>query len=236
MIYLTGDTHGDMGRFKSKAVRSLRKGDYLIVCGDFGFVWQGGKEEERALRWIASRPYTTLFLDGAYENTAILERYPEQEMLGGMVRVLGKRLYMLKRGHVFTIEGKTIFAMGGGEKEDSNVRRDLDPVWAREMPTVKELEDAALRLERVGYAVDYVVTHEAATTIKNALNIRQHTINPLNTFLDRVLRTCSYRYWFFGCYHIDRKISTMQRALFKDVVPIEPLPDKKKRKVKARPR
>ena len=38
MIYITGDIHGDLSRFKDKRIKKLKKGDTLIVCGDFGFM------------------------------------------------------------------------------------------------------------------------------------------------------------------------------------------------------
>ena len=41
MIYVTGDTHGDIERFKSSGIHKVKKGDSIIVCGDFGFVWDG---------------------------------------------------------------------------------------------------------------------------------------------------------------------------------------------------
>ena len=44
MIYFTGDLHGDYDRFKSKELKKLKKGDTLIVCGDFGFLWDGSKK------------------------------------------------------------------------------------------------------------------------------------------------------------------------------------------------
>ena len=50
MVYITGDLHGDFSRFSSPAMRRLRKGDTLIVCGDFGFIWNGDKKEEALLK------------------------------------------------------------------------------------------------------------------------------------------------------------------------------------------
>ena len=35
MICVTGDMHGDLSRFKDKKIKKLKKGDFLIVCGDF---------------------------------------------------------------------------------------------------------------------------------------------------------------------------------------------------------
>ena len=59
MIYITGDTHGELDRFKGKELRRLGKNDVLFVLGDFGFLWDGGKEERKRLDWLAKRPYTT---------------------------------------------------------------------------------------------------------------------------------------------------------------------------------
>ena len=76
MLYLTGDTHGDYRRFERKEIRHLKQGDVLVVCGDFGFVWEGGKKEEKLLQKIGKRKYHTLFVPGANENYDLLRQYP----------------------------------------------------------------------------------------------------------------------------------------------------------------
>ena len=38
MIYITGDTHAEFKRF-SKKVFDATENDYVIICGDFGGVW-----------------------------------------------------------------------------------------------------------------------------------------------------------------------------------------------------
>ena len=45
MVYLTGDTHGDIQRFKQGKLRWLGKKDTVVVLGDFGFVWDGSAAE-----------------------------------------------------------------------------------------------------------------------------------------------------------------------------------------------
>ena len=47
MIFITGDMHGLMERFQDSAFRHIKKGDTLIICGDFGFLWEGTVEEKR---------------------------------------------------------------------------------------------------------------------------------------------------------------------------------------------
>ena len=56
MIYITGDTHGEMSRFNSKLhmkLSNLKKDDFLIVAGDFGFIWDDpiDKRNEAITKW-----------------------------------------------------------------------------------------------------------------------------------------------------------------------------------------
>ena len=54
MIYVTGDTHGDITRFKDPQMKKLKKGDTLIICGDFGFIWDNSKKEKADLKKLLS--------------------------------------------------------------------------------------------------------------------------------------------------------------------------------------
>ena len=72
MVYVTGDMHGDLDRFKSPALKKLKKGDTLIVCGDFGFVWTGSKAEEKVLKKLSNKKYNICFVDGTHENFKLL--------------------------------------------------------------------------------------------------------------------------------------------------------------------
>ena len=118
MIYLTADLHGDPDRLRA-ARRKLRRRDTLIVLGDFGFVWTGDKSEQKRLRRIAKGRGTVLFLDGAHENFDLLEEYPLVDFAGGRARKLGERLFYLERGACYTIEGRSLLCMGGGESEET---------------------------------------------------------------------------------------------------------------------
>src|SRR5699024_4814176 len=115
MIYLTGDMHGDPTRLEDRAVKRLRRGDTLIVCGDFGFLWDGSSEEEKQLRRIARRRCRILFVEGCHDNLTLLARYPVVDFCGGRAHQIADNLYHLMRGEVFSIEGHTFFAFGGGE-------------------------------------------------------------------------------------------------------------------------
>ncbi len=106
MVYVTGDTHGELARFQSREMKALRAGDTLVVLGDFGFIWNGSAAEAQNLRWLAKRPYKILFLPGTHDNYDLLEQYPETPFQGGMARHIEGNLSMLCSGHIFDLEGK----------------------------------------------------------------------------------------------------------------------------------
>ncbi|MBQ4534490.1 MAG: metallophosphoesterase, partial [Ruminococcus sp.] len=135
MIYVTGDTHGDYSRFKDPAIKKLRRGDTLIICGDFGFFWNGSRKERSVIKKLTKKGYTIAFLDGCHENFDILEEYPVTEWNGGKARVIAGNLIHLMRGQVYTIENKKIFTFGGGHSQDFDFRRSSENWWKREKPS-----------------------------------------------------------------------------------------------------
>ena len=47
MVFATGDTHGNFLRFRPENFpeqENMTKNDYVIICGDFGGVWDGSKK------------------------------------------------------------------------------------------------------------------------------------------------------------------------------------------------
>ncbi len=87
MIYITGDTHGEQLRFiegNMPGEPDWTNDDYLIVCGDFGFVFHDSAEEERFLDYLERKPYTICFCDGNHENFKRLYEYPELLWNGGL--------------------------------------------------------------------------------------------------------------------------------------------------------
>ena len=68
MIYITGDTHGEISRFMGNNMgdSTWTAEDVLIVCGDFGFVYYGNEKERAKLDALEKKPYTVCFCDGNY--------------------------------------------------------------------------------------------------------------------------------------------------------------------------
>lgn len=85
MIYVVGDTHCpiDIKKLNNKEVFKAcgQYPDYVIICGDAGFIWSNDpedKEEQYWLNWIDEKPWTTLFVDGNHchsKDTDILTEF-----------------------------------------------------------------------------------------------------------------------------------------------------------------
>lgn len=224
MIFITGDTHGDRDRLSRWHLRKLQEGDTLIICGDFGFLWDDSKSEQNFLQNLGKRKYNVCFIDGTHENFELLNNYEISQWNGGKVHKIYGNLYHLMRGQIFEIEGKKIFTMGGGESSDVDIRRDVN-AWSKdEIPTQEELLEGAENLEVANYDMDVIVTHEPPLKVKSFLNLNENEmlrVTALNAYFEELASNCKFKKWFFGSLHIDKYISGTHRAIFKDIINIE---------------
>lgn len=218
VIYVTGDTHGEMRRFHTRELRKLKKGDTLIICGDFGFLWDGGAQEEKCLRKLGKMKYQVLFLDGTHENFDLLAKYPVEEWNGGKVQHITGGLYHLMRGQVYTIEDRKIFTFGGGESAEKQIRMEMKRWWPCEMPNLDEMREGADNLQANGFEVDYIITHMPPPKVDL---IKTENRNQLEAYFSQVMKQTKYKKWFFGSQHIDRKITYKNFAVFSSVLPVE---------------
>lgn len=225
MIYITGDMHGDISRFKDRKIKKLKKGDYLIICGDFGFIWNGSKAESKTLKKLGKKKYNILFVEGCHENFDLLEKYETVDYCNAKARKISGRLHQLMRGEIYTIDGKKIFTFGGGRSEDIHIRRDHHTYWERELPNQEELKHALDNLKENDNSVDFIITHEPPSLVKDYIDIDTEILatNLLNATLSKISENCKFRMWFFGKCHKNKSVTKHFQSLFDDVVSTEKL-------------
>ena len=223
MVYITGDIHGDLSFFKNPKLRKLTEDDTLIVCGDFGFLWNNSEKEKKAIEALKKKKYTICFVDGAHENYDMLKNYQPYRYKGGNAHKIAQNIYQLLRGEIFTFDKHTFFCMGGGESEDIAMRVEGESWWKEEMPSADELRNGARNLKDYDYKVDYIITHEAPAIAKDFIRLHTNTemhLTPLNTYLQELMKSVEYNHWFFGSLHMDLNISKKMTAVFNDVIKI----------------
>lgn len=219
MIYITGDIHGDINEFKSRDVKKIKKKDTLIICGDFGFVWENSKQEQKNINWLSKRKYNILFVEGCNENYGILEKYPVIDFAGGKVRQISDNIFQLVKGEVFELENKLFFAFGGGSIS-SEENEKYDKVWGRQLPTQEQAQSGLNNLLKVDNKVDYIITHDAPFKIAGIISEKfQDTV--LNRYFENIAKHCDFKQWYFGKYHLDKTIPTLYQCVFKKVLEIK---------------
>ena len=207
MIYLSGDTHGDVTRFSNSKWDKGKKGDYLIILGDFGLFWDDSNYERHWLKWLDSKPWTTLFIDGNHENFNVLDSFPEIKGKFGKNSYLGdtgyKNIFHVKRGSVLEIGGKTFFCFGGAESIDRYLRKENITYWKNEIPRCSDIERGIESLKAYSNNIDFILTH---TIFKDAIDIfldkdRGKLNDPTSKILSEFYRLTSFTHWYFGHFH-----------------------------------
>jgi predicted phosphodiesterase len=226
MIYITGDTHGHYDRFlNDKSIKSLTEKDYLIVCGDFGFINSAEGTimqiiEDEILDEMERLSYTVLFIDGVNEHFDRLNSYPVEVWNGGKVHRIRKNIAHLMRGQVFEIEGKRIFSMGGAISDDiytlNKPKKELD-FTVKSLPTQAELDEGRSNLQKNNFTVDVILTHTptAEAITSNWHSVRNPNGGALLPFLDNIIAEVEYKCWYFGLVHMDMHKGIEQSPLGK---------------------
>lgn len=221
MVYITGDTHGDISWFKNPKLKKLGEKDILIICGDFGFLWNPKSESEKKnLEILKSKKYTICFLDGAHENFDMLDAYTPYRWKGGNAHKIANNIFHLMRGEIFTLDNKTFFVMGGGESDDRDMREPGVSWWEEEMPNAEEIKNAEDNLKDANYNVNYILSYEAPAVAKDFLKLHLKEaakISPLNTYLQELTKNVDYYHWYFGSLHTDLQISKKMTAVFNEI-------------------
>ncbi|MFR8557709.1 MAG: metallophosphoesterase family protein [Acutalibacteraceae bacterium] len=248
MIYITGDTHAEFNRFSSENFpeqKTMTKQDYVIICGDFGGVWDGSKREKYWLDWLEDKPFTTLFVSGNHENYDLLSGYTTEYWHGGKVQFIRPTILHLMRGQMFDLCEKRFFTMGGASSHDISDgilepdapdfrqrKKELDARlalyrvnhhswWADELPNDMEYQEAEDNLDACARTVDYILSHCCPSSIMDAISGGMYRHDRLTDYFETLMNNCRFQYWFFGHYHDNRVIDRKYILLYEQIVQME---------------
>jgi len=218
-IFIVSDTHGENDHHKLNndfVYKSCSNSypDYVIVTGDFGFLWSNIPDNIEAywLNWLEQKQFKILFIDGNHENFNRINNLSSVNMFNSVVGQVSDRIFHLKRGHIYTIDNKTFFCLGGASSIDKNSRIEGVSWWYEEVPTYADYHLALDNLAKVGYKVDYVLTHTCPKHIKSKLfsSFNSHYKLDFNdsteNMLDSIDERISYKKWLHGHMHLDKSL------------------------------
>ena len=226
----------------------MTKEDAVIICGDFGGVWQDNKTERYWLDWLNDKPFTTLFVDGNHENLDRLYsgEFEPEKYCGGNVHRIRDSVLHLMRGEVFEIQNKKFFTFGGASSHDikdgildesdypsiHELIRDYNrrtgagemlrinhiSWWEQEMPSEEEMNYGVQNLKKHDYKVDYIISHCAPQHIANLFSHGLYEPDALTEYFDLVDAATDFEAWFFGHYHDNRMVYEKHYMLYEQIV------------------
>ena len=251
MIYITWDCHSDFRKFNKENFpeqEHMTKEDYVIICGDFGGIWDIGRESSREkwwLDWLEEKSYTTLFVDGNHENFDRLNAYPMEEWHGGKVHKIRPSVLHLMRGQIFNICDKKVFTFGGASSHDISdgildtedpdfktkkklldKRRAMYRIkhlswWKEELASKEEMEEGRKNLREHDYTVDFIVTHCCSSTTQIEIGGEGLFQSDSQTdYLEFIKNYANFQKWFFGHYHDNQNVNEKEIMLYEQIIQI----------------
>lgn len=253
-IWVTGDIHGNPVRLSTdnfpeqKEFSKNKDENIVIICGDFGLVWDREKEsreEQYWLKWLENKPFTTVFVDGNHENHIRLNEYPIKEWNGGRVHEIRPHVLHLMRGEVFTIQEKKFFAFGGASShdiqdgildiEDENWREKANALdkqgkymyrikgaswWEQELPSEEEMQNGINNLEKYNNEVDFIITHSPSACAIALLGCGLYKQDILTKYLEDIKQNITYKYHICGHMHVNRNVTRKDIILYEQIIRI----------------
>ncbi len=226
MVYITGDTHGDFGRFYALRRRvSLSREDIVVILGDAGLNFYG-PGLDRPRKHEASRlPVTFLCIHGNHEmRPGTIPTYVTREFQGGQVLYEPEfpNILFARDGDVYKLGDYDCLVIGGAYSVDKFYRlQHFLPWFPDEQPSEEIKERVESVIARRGGAVDIVLSHTCPIKYEPREvflpSIPQYTVDKrTEIWLGEVERGLTYRRWYCGHFHTDKTIDKL-RFMYNDI-------------------
>ena len=220
-LFLTGDIHMnlDIKKLSYKNFpesRDLTKDDIIVILGDAGLVWSGGKEEKYWQDWLKEKPWTTFCVLGNHECFKLIEQLPIVEFCGSPARQINNSLFYAESGFIYNLCGKFCLVVNGADSTDKIFRIEGKSWWPQEQITEKDFLTAKENLQFCNNKVDCLFTHTGGCAVARELGFNP-TVS--DEWVDKIMGLIQSPYQHFcGHYHINRFTSSGSRILYDDII------------------
>lgn len=217
MVYFTGDIHGSP--FKLQVFcryMELTEKDTIVILGDVGANYYGGKRDKQFKEQIAKLAPTIFCIHGNHEQRpANIPSYKAKEWNDGPVWYEEEypNLLFARDGNIYVIDGVRYLVIGGAFSVDKNYRLSRGyGWWADEQPTEEIKARVGRRVANSG--LDVILSHTCPFKYepREAFlpGIDQSEVDSsTEEWLDTIEESVDYKAWFCGHWHIDKRIDKM---------------------------
>lgn len=217
MVYFTGDIHGSP--FKLQVLcryMELTEKDTIVILGDVGANYYGGKRDKQFKEQIAKLAPTIFCIHGNHEQRpANIPSYKAKEWNDGPVWYEEEypNLLFARDGNIYVIDGVRYLVIGGAFSVDKNYRLSRGyGWWADEQPSEEIKARVGRRVANSG--LDVILSHTCPFKYepREAFlpGIDQSEVDSsTEEWLDTIEESVDYKAWFCGHWHIDKRIDKM---------------------------
>lgn len=219
MIYITGDTHGDFDRVKEFCQKmDTSKEDILIVLGDVGLNYYGGRRDRIRKMLVEALPITMFCIHGNHEQRPeTLSGYTTTSWHGGTIWVEEgfPSILFAKDGEVYQLAGKDALVIGGAYSVDKEYRLARGfGWWESEQPSAETKAYVESVLEKRKWAVDVVLTHTVPiryepTEVFLPFIDQSKVDKSTENWLGEIEARLKYDRWYCGHYHTSKTVDRM---------------------------
>jgi len=222
--FVTGDCHGNFHRIINFIQKyDLKAGDTIIVCGDMGLYWRKDMADanEHIKTYEAMCHGVNLWwIDGNHENFDIIKKFnkPTHQCSPHITYISRGTSMLVKIGEKY----KNLLFIGGADSVDKVFRTEHVSWWADE--TITEDDVKGIR----GY-YHYVFSHACPLGVFNQNKAFLCTLNNINennaihiseNSLEILRNNIEYDHWYFGHYHVNKKLDNKHMCLYEDFIEI----------------
>lgn len=236
MIWLTGDKHGDYSSVKlfceSHDVGKDAGGDIMVVLGDNGVNYFGGKRDKKLKAELAALPLTFFMVRGNHDQRPSLKVCREEDYvsdyISGPVLVEDEfpNILYAKDGGMYDFSGTSVMVIGGAYSVDKFLRLERQAQgfpqyrWFPDEQLSKSERDSILGTAR-SQRPDVILSHTCPySTIPWDRCLGSIYGGPpdhtMEHWMDEVDAAALEPEWFCGHWHLDRRVPPRIRFLYHD--------------------
>jgi len=222
-LFITGDTHGQIDISKLNTAhfplqKELTKEDVMVVLGDWGGIWDGGKTDKWVQAWWNEKPWTTFVVLGNHCNYDAIEQLPIDTAFGAPVRRVSDSIVIAETGNIYTICDKKCLVLNGANSHDMWCRKAGVNWWAQEAITQDDANKALVSLAAVNDEIDYFFTHAPGSVASVMCGYEPEESDKWVDFVMNHLPADSEWKHFCGHMHRDMCATERTKIVYQDVI------------------
>lgn len=236
MVFITGDKHGEYAEVEEFCAKhNTNTGDVLIVLGDNGVNFFGGRRDRRAKAKLAAMPITFFMIRGNHDQRpsrkVCHESFYSTDQMAGVVLVEDEYpniLYAID-GEIYSIMEANALVAGGAYSIDKQYRLELMEQgftgyrWFPDEQLTKNERAAILEIARKNHP-DIILSHTCPYSMApwgEGRKPAEESDVTMERWMDKVDAAAGEPKWYCGHWHLDKNCGFRPCFMYHNIIEFE---------------